>query len=255
MEKVVNYLVWGAVQGLTEFLPVSSSAHLVFLSKVLSFDGDNSLLFFTSLHMGTLLALLFFFRKRLLDVMASISSNWSFLISIGIATFISGMVAFGLKDLADLLTQQVRYTAGILNSMGVFLLVSSFLPAGVKNERDFHWGIAILFGLVQGLAVFPGISRSGSTILLLLSLGFKPDSAFNISFLAGIPIILLAFIYELLKHGGTFSPWYCLGMCFAFLFGLLGLVFLRITVIKGRLYWFGVYCIVVSTLVCFLFRD
>lgn len=255
MNHIITYLLWGAVQGLTEFFPVSSSAHLVFLSQMLPFDGGNNLLFFTSLHFGTLIALLFFFRKRIISIVSSLStpSQRSLLVNIAIATLVSGAVAFVLKDLSELLSQQARYTAGILASMGLFLLVSRFLPEGQKDEREFHWGIAILFGLVQGIAVFPGISRSGTTILLLLALGFRRDVGFELSFLTGIPIVFLAFAYELLRYGGAFSPWYFVGMISSFIFGVVALRFLRFMVIKGQLYWFGIYCLVASSLACVLF--
>ncbi len=253
---VLSYLLWGIVQGLTEFLPVSSSAHLVFLSQVLPMEGAR-LFFFTLLHVGTVFALLFFFRNRLVDLLVGVRKrrrdDLVLFLSILITTVVSGLIALGLEGLSDLISSQPRYTAGILAGMGVALVGSKFVSLGEKGIEDFHPGIAVLLGIVQGLAVFPGISRSGSTIILLFLLGFRPEVSFELSFLAGIPIIFLAFFYEALKHGFTFSPGGLIGLITAFVSGVIALRILRRSVVTGNLYWFGVYCLFLAGLVCAVF--
>ena len=110
----------------------------------------------------------------------------------------------------------------------------------------------MLLGIIQGLAVFPGISRSGSTILTLLLLGFDPREAFRISFLTGIPIIFLAFVHESIGVAFGNILYIVPSMFFSFVFGMIALSMLKRVVVANRLYLFGLYCIGLASLVCIL---
>ncbi len=249
-------LLWGFVQGMTEFLPVSSSAHLVFLSHwLMPPENFDRLCFFTGLHFGTLLALLFFFRSEIIDLIKRATEKdkkaWRFILNIGVVTLITGILGLSLEGWADLFSGQPRTTAGILFAMGLALLSSRFLgsPSGRSVFSIRH---AVLLGIIQGLAVLPGISRSGSTILTLLLLGFDPREAFRISFLTGIPIIFLAFVHESIGVAFGNILYIVPSMFFSFVFGMIALSMLKRVVVANRLYLFGLYCIGLASLVCIL---
>ncbi len=255
-EYISKQLLWGFVQGMTEFLPVSSSAHLVFLSHwLMPPEAFDRLCFFTGLHLGTLLAVLFFFRREIVDLIKRAAGKekdaWRFILNVGVVTLITGLLALALEGWADLFSGQPRTTAGILFAMGLALISSRFVGKSVVRPV-FSVRYAVLLGIVQGLAVFPGISRSGSTILTLLLLGFDPREAFKISFLTGIPIIFLAFVYE--SIGIAFKDILSIfpSMFFSFVFGMIALSLLKRVVVANRLYLFGVYCIGLASLVCLL---
>ncbi len=254
MSDLVSILILGLVQGLTEFLPVSSSAHLVFLTEVAKIRPNLPEMFLlTSLHFGTLIALLVYFYPRIKAIALDCLSGREgrvFALKLILVTLVSGLVALKLDPLAELLVSQPRYTAGILTAMGFILLGTRTLRLGDRDARDLRWGEAILLGLVQAIAVFPGISRSGITITLLLLLGFSPLSAFELSFLAGIPIIALAFLYSAIKSPAGFGWVSSAGILIAFLSGMVSLALLRRVVLARLLFLFGIYCIGVSLLVC-----
>ena len=255
MYYLLSQLLWGALQGITEFLPVSSSAHLVFLSHWISVPkGMDRLSFFTGLHFGTLVALLFFFRDDLMQLVKSAvkdKASRMFVFNIMVTTIITGIIALVLEGPADLFTSQPRMVAGVLFAMGLALISSRFLDYR-EDSSIFELKHAILLGIIQAIAVFPGISRSGSTILALLMMGFSPKDAFKLSFIAGIPIIFLAFVHESLKVKVGDMMYILPGMFFSFVFGLIALSLLKKVVIGKRLYLFGIYCIIISGIICIL---
>ncbi len=255
---LINQLIWAVVQGATEFLPVSSSAHLVFLSSVLSIPmGLPKLYFFTALHFGTVLAVIFYFRNLFYEysrAMIDSIEERKFVFKILLSAFVTAVVALFLEGWTELLSDEPRIVAGMLFSMGLALFSTKFLKEGKRSISDFSLKEAVLLGFIQAIAVFPGISRSGVTIIALSFLGFRPQDAFKLSFLIGIPVILLAFLYEAIKVKAGFLLYILPGIFVSFVVGVFALKLLKNFVLSKRLWWFGIYCWVVAILVSILVK-
>ncbi len=239
-----RFILLGAVQGLTEFLPVSSSAHLIFVST-LGFR-NISLQEMVLLHVGTLLALFWFFRREILKELSEFArGNYLFGLKVIFAVLITVLVALPLEPIVNGLTAQPRVVSGILLGMGLLLFAMKFYKRDfVKGIYEFSFKHAIVLGVLQGLAVIPGISRSGITIIGLLLLGYEPGAAFLLSFLIGIPAIVGAALLELPKISLRALPVLPLliGLFSSYTFGIIALLFLRKSVVAKKIYLFGIYC-------------
>lgn len=254
--------ILGVVQGLCEFLPVSSSGHLALLQNRFGLGGEGLLAFDLLLHCATLLAVLIFFRRDLC-VLASGwfrgcvrrsargEEGWRYGWAVLAATAATGAAALPLKGAVESAMQsQIAVGSGLLVTAGLLFLVPLF-PEG---ERKPYLGTALLVGLAQGLAVFPGVSRSGATIAAGLFLGLAVAEAFRFSFLISIPAILGASLLEamkLRKSGGLSSlpeGWVWAALA-AFVLGWLALIMLRRLVLSGRWVYFGLYCLILGIFV------
>lgn len=242
-----------------EFLPVSSSGHLALLQNHFGLGGEGLLAFGLLLHCATLLAVLLFFRRDL-RILASEwfrgcvcpnargSEGWRYGWAVLAATVVTGAVAMPLRNAVESAMQsQIAVGSGLLVTAGILFLVPLFPDRG----RKLYFGAALFVGLAQGLAVFPGVSRSGATIAAGLFLGLTVGEAFRFSFLASIPAILGASLLEglkLWKGGGLGSlpvgwGWAVLA---AFLLGWTALRLMRRLVLSGRWVYFGVYCLLLG---------
>ena len=206
-------IIIGIVQGLTEFLPVSSSAHLVFIQNLLGVE--SSLAFDTFLHLGTLIAVVWFFRN---DIYRMLKSWW---LSLGdivqgrfregfyddpykrlawyviLATIPVGIVGVLFEDSADALFSGALYVpAYILFVTGTILYLSQRMPSGNINYNNISKKEALFMGLGQACAIFPGLSRSGTTIAAGLTIGLDKEFAAKFSFILSIPAILGAFLLQ-----------------------------------------------------------
>jgi undecaprenyl-diphosphatase len=207
-------IVLGVVQGLTEFLPVSSSAHLALTPWLLGWD-DPGLAFDVALHLGTLVAVLWYFRTEWLQLIAAawrivqtrrISSDAErrvvFLIVGTIPAGIAGLVA---KDWAETVFRAPALTAGALIVMGTLLWAADKWAPAARGLDTLTWRDALLVGLAQMFALVPGVSRSGSTITAGRALGLDRQSAAVFSFLLSLPITVAATIVKvpdaLAEHG------------------------------------------------------
>jgi undecaprenyl-diphosphatase len=230
----------GIIQGLTEFLPISSSAHLVILKEILKYE-KLGLGFDVFLHFGTLLAVLFKFRSLILDLLKNPfnSLNLSIIIAC-LATAPGGLlVHFFLKGVFS----SGAFASFMLLLTGFYLFSTRKLEEGRKELPTFK--DAFFIGLSQALAVLPGLSRSGLTIATGLHLGLKRKGAFYFSFLLAVPSILGAMVLEgedvLSGFEGSWRL-FLLGGFSAFLSGYLALSFLLKKIQKGELYQFAPYC-------------
>ncbi len=248
---MIEMALLGTLQGLTEFLPVSSSAHLIFISKLVSWP--LSLQEMVLLHVGTLFALFWYFRRDILsEFIRFIKGDYGFGLKIILAVFTTVLLALPLESAVDALSSQAKVVSGILFGMGLILISMKFLrKENGFSMRDLTYRHAVVLGLLQGIAVIPGISRSGITIVGLLLMGFEPSSAFLLSFFVGIPAILGASILELPKIQGSSIGFTAIfsGLLFSIMFGILALIVLRRIVIAKKMHWFGVYCCVVAIIV------
>jgi undecaprenyl-diphosphatase len=207
MESVTFWqaIVLGTIQGLTEFLPVSSSAHLSLTPWVMEWEPAG-LGFDLALHIGTLLALFWYFRREWLDLarggltllrtqsVADASAKRALFIII--ATIPAGLAGFLLDDLAETAFRAPIITAIALMVMGVVLWAVDAYATKSRERASMTWRDALLVGLAQCLALVPGVSRSGSTITAGRALGFTRADAAVFSFLMSGPIILAAAIFK-----------------------------------------------------------
>ncbi len=202
MEYLIAFLL-AIVQGVTEFLPVSSSAHLILPSQLLKIP-DQGLLFDTAVHGGTLAAVILYYRQDILAIIKSWTSGirekklheqrmltlWIALGSLPVLA--SGYFLYGL------VSSELRDTAVITATTIIFAPLLWWSSLGAKTKVKPSGLIILLCGLSQILALVPGVSRSGITLTCALAAGYKPESAARISFLLSIPTIGAAFFYGLL---------------------------------------------------------
>ncbi|MDK2819083.1 MAG: undecaprenyl-diphosphate phosphatase [Spirochaetota bacterium] len=257
------------IQGITEFLPVSSSGHLNVLAHFISFNQQHLLLYFLVLHAGTSFAAIYFFRKDLYIIFLGL---WDFvnkkntqeskdalkwiqlIIMVSIPTAIVGITlkSFIENQGSNLLIVGIAWiiTAIILFSTKFF--ISKKIDLSTFTNKD-----AFLVGLAQSVALVPGISRSGSTITMALLLGATPSFAGKLSFLASFVTIFGALLLETLdyiKQGNSTLSYSMLfiGFIVAFIVGLMSLKFLINILKNGKLYLFSVYCFIIGILLLFV---
>lgn len=269
---IFQALLLGLVQGLTEFLPVSSSAHLVFIQHLMGFR--EPLLFFDIMvHWGTLAALFIYFaadiahllrdsvygvgylfhHKPMQDI-SEIAPHSRWALGILVASLPTGLMGIFLKDWFEQLFGSLQVVGFALGGTSLLLWLTRFFQKNERGMEKSRYLDYLVIGLFQGLAITPGISRSGATIAAALFLGFKREEAFRFSFLLSIPAILGAGLWELregLAHWN--SGWLVLGAGFltAALFGYVSLHFLRRIIEKGKLHLFAVYTLLFGCLVVF----
>ena len=217
---IIQAIIIGIVQGLTEFLPVSSSAHLVFIQKLLGVE--SSLAFDTFLHLGTLIAVLWFFRY---DIYKMLKSWWLSIQDILqgrfkegfyddpykrlawyviLATVPVGIVGVLFEDSVDALFSGALYVpAFFLFVTGTILYLSQRMSSGEINYNTITKKEALFMGLGQACAILPGLSRSGTTIAAGLTIGLNKEFAAKFSFILSIPAILGAFVLQLKDIGSA----------------------------------------------------
>lgn len=246
MITVIEALIAGLVQGVTEFLPVSSSGHLVLVHRFFGQEKDL-LLFDIWLHAATLLAIIFFFRKDIVALFRGQRTAW--LKYIVVATIPAVLVGLALE----------RHITGLFTapkSVGAMLLITSFflfsaeasLRYRKKPNKEMNFLISILVGIAQASALMPGISRSGSTISTGIVSGMERRDAFSFSFLLSIPIVMGALLYKTLTTdvgltvgGNAFE--YFIGAIVAFVAALFSLRILWLVIKNSKLYIFALYCL------------
>ena len=202
MLSSVEILILGAIQGISEFLPVSSAAHLVLFSKYYEFNNQN-LLIDISLHLGSLIAIIFYFRKDLFNFV----QNKSFLIKIVLGTIPIIPVGYILYQTGLIYHLRSLEVIGWMSLIfGILLYISDKFKITKKIDTEFTNSSAIIIGLFQVLALIPGVSRSGITITSGRLLGFSRFDSAKISFFLSIPTLGAASflgIYNIYKEGST----------------------------------------------------
>jgi undecaprenyl-diphosphatase len=211
----MNYLLAifaGALQGVTEFLPISSSAHLLLLHEIFKFDLGDNLTFDVALHFGTLIALLLVFWRDILkmikDFFAGLKErSWNtverrlpWLIIIG--SIPAGIFGYFLNDIIDYYLHSgklaIMVTAVMLFVVAILFLVVEKYAVKLNSIKDLRWPGAVVAGMAQAIALIPGTSRSGITIIAGMVWGLKRDEAARFSFLLSIPIVGAAALKKLL---------------------------------------------------------
>ncbi len=257
--ELLKALLLGFIQGATEFLPVSSSGHLVLGSHLLGFS-EQSVVFDVLLHLGTLVSVLIVFRQ---DVQHLILAPWRWLhgdrsmetrrylrwdLYIIVATLPAVVVGLTLKDTVKYLFTSVFVVYLMLIVTGLLMIFSRRLR---DRGKEINAGRALLIGVAQACAIVPGLSRSGSTIFTGMLLGVNRETAARFSFLMSIPAILGAVVLhldDLLRDPPSWQSagYMAAGTVMAALTGYLAIVLLLDIVRRNRLPWFGYYCLTVA---------
>ncbi len=271
--QTLQAAIMGAVQGISEFLPISSSAHIVFTSvvyKILTGGnfqnvGNEEIFFDILIHLSSLLAVIIFFFKDLKTLISGFfksfknkdykNAEFQTCVFIMISTFVTCIVAFFIKDTAHKLTENPLIVSILLLFTGGVLFVSEKLNT---KEKAMNSKTSILIGIAQGLAVFPGLSRSGLTIATGILNGLSRVKAARYSFILSIPIIILAsMIYPLLELNvseiSTFNfKAMAIGCVMSFITGFLCIKFFMKFLEKFNLKCFAYYCWIMGIVMIFV---
>jgi undecaprenyl-diphosphatase len=188
-------LLLGVLQGLTEFLPVSSSGHLALAQMMIPGFEQPGVVFDAMLHVGTAGAVLWFERQQLVGWLVSASGR-HLLVLLALGTVATALVAFPLRNLAEGAFHRPLLVGLALMVTGLVVAGTRWLPGGSSDERTTTWRQVTAVGLVQGLAVFPGFSRSGFTIAASLGAGLDRAWAARFSFLLSVPVIIAATVAQ-----------------------------------------------------------
>lgn len=254
----------GIVQGLTEFLPVSSSGHLVFFQKIFNVDLEgNDMLFDIMLHLGTLVAVCAVFYK---DILKLFERPFKQLFYLLIATVPAAVAGFFLDDWIE----QTFYGGAFL-AVGFLITAAELFAAELyakkaKKSLPLNTKIALSMGFAQMVAILPGISRSGSTIVSGTLAGGKREEVANFSFLLSVPVILGSFVVSIVKgisngeiasaiiRGGANLGW-CVffGVVTSALSGLFAIKVMIKAIKKANYKWFALYLILLSV-VCLVLQ-
>ncbi|MDI6769910.1 MAG: undecaprenyl-diphosphatase UppP [Anaerolineales bacterium] len=255
----------GILQGLTEFIPVSSTAHLLIGQKLLAIPADDRVFSFLVLvQMGTLLSLIVYFWKDGLAILRDmfrrpVTFNHRLGWYIVLATIPALAAGLLLKDAVEALFQTPLLEAGIrLLISAVLLALAERLGKRQRTLESKNWKDALFVGFMQILAIFPGASRSGTTISAGMLRGFDRPSAARFAFLMSVPVMLAAGAYEslhLLKipNLGSFLPLLAVGFITAAIVGWLAIRWLLNFLGKRSLYWFASYCALTGVACLILF--
>ena len=249
----IQAFILGVVQAITEFLPVSSSGHLVLFQKI--FNLETPPIFFDVLvHIGTLLAIIFYLRKEIISLILNLKENRKLIFFLFLGSLPIALVGLSLKD----------YVENIFNSLamvGISFLITSFILLSTllvknsqKNISNMTWKDSLFVGLFQALAFLPGVSRSGSTISAGLFRKMDKESAFKFSFLLAIPAFAGALalqLFDIEKVNLTFSAG-LIGFLTSLFFGFFALRLLERALLKGKIHLFGIYCFLLGLVIIFV---
>lgn len=245
MKNVINYILIGIIQGLTEFLPISSSGHIVLFGSL--FELDNLLLLSVVAHIGTLFAVIYCYRKRLFELVRHPFNKTN--LNLVIATVPTIIMVLLFNTFLEENFSVNTLVWGFLAS-AVLLLVADLIKHG-KNPITKK--SALYMGIGQGLALLPGISRSGTTLVVGLFSKVEKNEALDFSFLMSIPIIIASGIYESIKLFSCQITVNWLGifivMITSFIFGIISIKLMLKIVKTNKLYFFSIYLIVLSLII------
>ena len=253
----IEALSLGIVQGLTEYLPVSSSGHLAIASNFFGINGEDSLMFTVAVHVATVLSTLVMLWKEIDWILKGLfkfemNAETKYALNILVSMIPVGIVGLFFKDKVEEAFGSGLLVVGVMLLVTAVLLIFSFYARPRQKER-LSLRDAFVIGLAQACAVMPGLSRSGSTIATGLMLGNKKEMLAQFSFLMVIPPILGEALLDILKAvkgedvmGGVGMLPLCVGFMAAFISGCFACKLMINIVKKGKLVYFGIYCAIVG---------
>jgi len=255
--SIFEAIILGIVQGLTEFLPVSSSGHIELGTAILNIQSKDNLLFSVVVHCATALSTIVVFRKDIIQIITGVfkleKEEINFVGKILLSMVPVGLIGVFFKDEVE------SFFGGNVMLVGFMLLITALLLAMTyyarKQGGPVTYGKAIIIGIAQALAIMPGISRSGATIATGLLVGVEKEKAARFSFLMVLIPILGASLLEVKDfieapeaHAGLSTPALILGFLAAFISGLLACQWMISIVKRGKLIYFAIYCFIIGTI-------
>lgn len=264
--------ILGMIQGISEFLPISSSAHLVIAQNILGLQiNAESLTFEVFLHFASLLAVICFFWKDIVKILKDFFSylmtkkkeyetNYKFALYIFVATIITMIVGKGLEEFLGNRLVHMSTIGAALIITGIFLIfIEHGVSSGTRDASKMTIKDAIIIGLGQALAIIPGISRAGNTLIVSLWCGLTKETAVRYSFLLSIPLILGITIIKIpdlieTSHTGGVVP-LTIAFVSSFFFALIGIKWLIQMLNKARLSYFAIYCIALGLFTWIFLSD
>jgi undecaprenyl-diphosphatase len=236
-------LFLGFVQGMAEFLPVSSSGHLVIIQSLLPNFTQPGVLFDVILHFGTLLAILYYFRKKLINYI-----NFNYLMLLLIGTIPAALVGFLFKGNIEALFKSTKLVGIALLVTGTMNLFVDKLQTTVDKITNKN---SLIIGIFQAVAVIPGVSRSGSTIFASVLQKINKAKAAEFSFILSIPAVFGANILEIVSHSSSLGKnpiQYLAGFLSAFFFGVVAIRLIFRVIATRHFEYFAYYCYAVGIL-------
>jgi len=254
----IESILLGIVQGLTEFLPISSSGHIEIFKVILgnSFDPKEGLLFTIILHFATALSTLFFFRKDIIDIFKGLlTKKWNdskrFSLTILISMIPAVFVGLVYEDFINsLFNGNLILVGAMLYVTALLLFLSDFLKL---KQNKITYKNSFIIGIAQAIAILPGISRSGATIAISVIMGVDREKAARFSFIMVIPLIFGSMSKSIFDYDMTFENYnilnLILGFSSAFITGLFACKWMIQLVKSSKLYYFSIYCCIVGSII------
>ena len=248
ISNYLEILILSIVQGISEFLPVSSSAHLIIFSNIINFS-NNSLIFDVGLHLGSLLAILFYFRKELLNILND-KKLFNLLLIGSIPLILVGYI-FYTKDIIYLF-RNLKIIAWTTLIFGLLMYFADTFKIKKKIEKDLTIKNILIIGVMQILAIIPGVSRSGITITAGRFLNFDRHDSTKISFYLSIPALMGASVLSLkdaVNENIEFNFFLITSIILSFIFSYLTIKYFLIYTKKFSLKFFVIYRVVLSIVI------
>ena len=281
--SLIQSILMGLIQGLTEFLPVSSSGHLALFKILFKVNTDTGMLFDVLLHVGTLVAIVAVYWRdvyklirELIMIIIDLVYNFiawiqefrgnkvtfrrivrtryrRFVVLVVIATIPTAIIGYIGRDFVAA-AETILFIPGLcLIITAIVLFLSDRIPGGKKGPGNVSYTNAFIVGIVQGIATLPGISRSGSTIAASVFLGFRREFAVKFSFIMSIPAILGALVLELhdatdMAVTGAMMRNYVIGMIIAAVVGYVAIKLMLAIVKQRKFTYFSIYCLIVGVI-------
>lgn len=280
--SIIQAIFLGIIQGITEFLPVSSSGHLAIFQNIFHMNTDGGMLFDIMLHVGTLMAILVVYRKDIwrmiqeticicIDIVQNIKTFYynkkydealrykrvihnnyrKFVVLVIVSTIPTAVIGYAMKSIVNLASRTLIVPGVCLLLTGVLLLVADISEDGKKLPKDVSYMNGFFIGIAQGFSTLPGLSRSGTTIAACLMSGMDKRFAVKYSFIMSIPAVVGAAVLELKDIGRETITGALVGNCVAgaLVAGLVGYVCIKtmlVVVRKKRFKGFAIYCFIVG---------
>ncbi|MDE7464339.1 MAG: undecaprenyl-diphosphate phosphatase [Clostridiales bacterium] len=246
-------MVLGLVQGFTEFLPVSSSGHLILVRELMGLNsaGTSFLLFDVIAHVGTLAAVVIVLYK---DILGLFKKPFKRLLMLVVASIPAVIVGLTCNDFIEEYFSTAQYLCFFFMFTAILMIVSEIVAKRNKKPKDINFGSAIAMGIMQGVGVFPGVSRSGSTIFGGTVAGADSKKVATFSFLMSIPIILGSLLFSIIdvSRSGAIAgvDWFSMvvGAVSSFVSGYFSVRVMLKLIAKANFKWFALYLVVISVL-------
>lgn len=264
--KIIQYIILGIIQGFTEPIPVSSSGHLLIFKELFNMRVLNDLNFEIIVNFGSLMAIMFIYRKEILELFDGVlkyiktknkkyKNYFDYFMFIIIATIPVGILGYIFKDFIESFSSIKAIGISLLVTAGLLYLISKI--KGKKEEKNITYKDALFVGLFQVFALIPGISRSGITLTAGMFRDLKKEVALKYSFMLYIPISLATMVLgvnDFVKSTTFNTLWlpYLLGMIASTIVTYFAFKWFRNILLKEKLIYFVIYCVVVGLIAIFV---